>query len=919
MKTFEEFGLDVSGKPDQCKVKCSKCSSTRKNNPEEECVSVNQTLGVGHCFHCGEVFVLEGYDRPKAPKNSKKDYAVPIYDENKWQQSEYLLDYFSSRGISETTLKLNNIGYRFGKIAGKETNIASFPYYKEDNLVNVGYRNLDGKDFRLYPKAEVVFYGLNDLVSGGFLNTKQVIIVEGQVDKLSFNEVGLWNVISVPAGSPFQEGKSANPKLEYLEDDYFVSLASEIDEFVIATDNDYAGMTLASELSTRLGVERCSRIKFGNYKDANEVLVGSGVGELVKLYQNRIPMLEGIVSDVKERMVSYYDKGLESGLETGLDDFDDVFTLGFGYVTLVTGIPEIGKAEKTTNLIPTTEGMKPIIELKSGDKVFNTEGGVCNVVARSEVWKNRPIYRVSFDDGSFVDVDGNHEWYLSSRKARISDSNNRRNKAKRKYKGNGIAPNGTDQTHKRTFSGIVSTKDIKVTTGADNRLNYRLDLPKPVIGKEVDLPIDPYILGAWLGDGNSDSGGFTSDDIEIVDRISENYRVNKLKGKYKYGIIGLKIDLRSLGVLGNKHIPEPYLNSSYSQRLDLIKGLMDTDGHIKANGSCEFSNSNKSIAYQFLRVIRSLGVKATIKSRKPSCNGKLGQTNYRITFTTDLPVFHLTRKLEKIPKIKKNSRSRYLYIKSVELIEYGDTVCIQVDSEDNLYLTGSSYIPTHNSMTIDNLLVRYCEKHNLHCTFYSPETKPLEFHISRLVNIHSGQRVGNPDDKGRIGYSDYVKSVDWVDSHFTFLEPKGNTLSEILALFKASILQNGSKVCVIDPFTRIRIEGDNEQNFIRSMLNELSEFADRYKIHLFIVAHPVKMEAPKGKNPADIQDYPIVKPYDIRGSGTWFDSTDFIISLWRTRKIDNAPIKAYILKSKYWHLAKSHKHAELYLDGFVLS
>lgn len=566
MKTFEDAGININGKEGQFKTLCPKCSKKRSKNPTEECLSVNTDSGLFKCHHCGWAGALDGFKRTAMPTYKDREYSIPTYRAEEWELSQEAMEFFAKRGISETTLRLNHIGSKMGKLAGEECEILSFPYIK-DKIVNVGYRSMESKTFRFFPGAEMCFYGMQNLFTADCLNTKQLVICEGQIDMLSFYEAGITNVISVPQGSPFQEGRTTIPKLEYLEDPFFMALAPEFDEIIIATDNDYAGKALAQELANRLGVERCSRFHFEeSKKDANEILTQLGKESLVSGILNRTPMLQGLVIDIQERMLNYYNKGFDHGLISGIDAFDNVFTLGFPYITLVTGIPEIGK-----------------------------------------------------------------------------------------------------------------------------------------------------------------------------------------------------------------------------------------------------------------------------------------------------------------------------------------------------------------SMFLDNILIGYALNNGVHTTIFSPETKPMEFHVARMVAIKTGQVIGTPEDMDRISYNDYMDAVKWVDRHFTFLEPKSNNLEEVIALFKASILKNGSKICVIDPFSRIRIEGENERMFIRNMLNELSEFAVRHKVHLFIVAHPTKPDMTKPKNPTEIKDVPIVTPYDIKGAGEWFDSSDFIISLWRTRQVDDAPIRAYVLKSKYHHLAKSYKYAEMRINNFRLS
>lgn len=220
------------------------------------------------------------------------------------------------------------------------------------------------------------------------------------------------------------------------------------------------------------------------------------------------------------------------------------------------------------------------------------------------------------------------------------------------------------------------------------------------------------------------------------------------------------------------------------------------------------------------------------------------------------------------------------------------------------------------SVALDNLLVGYAQENGLRTAYFSPETKPTQYHIARIASIHTGKKFGTPEDADRMTYKEYMDALDWMDEHFHFIQPRKNTLEEIMTLAKASVLQHGTNILVIDPYSRIHMDSDVEHRFIRNMLNEMSEFGAKYNVHVFIVAHPTKVE-PVGRssNPTDIRDYPIVTPYNIKGASEWFNSADFILSLWRTRRVPDAPLRMHVLKSKYHHIARSFQYAEMFYNA----
>ena len=245
------------------------------------------------------------------------------------------------------------------------------------------------------------------------------------------------------------------------------------------------------------------------------------------------------------------------------------------------------------------------------------------------------------------------------------------------------------------------------------RVADSLDLP------DAELPVDPYIFGAWLGDGSSGSGHITSGRVESCidpgDGVSDSARLVKALRDAGYdayeaassdntiNVPGLMPDLRETGALNNKHIPVKYLRASRQQRLAVLQGLMDTDGTIGKQRACELSLSDKRLATDALELIRSLGIKASVSWDKPAgyrdADGNLvpGKPRHRIKFTTDQPVFRLPRKARRLPEPGSlRETSKWLYVKSIEPVDPIPARCITVDSPDSTYLI-EGFIPTHNT------------------------------------------------------------------------------------------------------------------------------------------------------------------------------------------------------------------------------
>ncbi|WP_251153652.1 hypothetical protein [Cellulosimicrobium sp. Marseille-Q4280] len=266
--------------------------------------------------------------------------------------------------------------------------------------------------------------------------------------------------------------------------------------------------------------------------------------------------------------------------------------------------------------------------------------------------------------------------------------------------------------------------------GGREAANYAIRLADAIDMPEADLPVDPYVLGAWLGDGNSRGGqicaGFSAactdadgvTDQEWMRRQLERHHTGVhaiASSPFVLAVPGLYRDLRVAGVLGDKHIPATYLRASRSQRLALLQGLMDTDGTVATDGGCELSLCNPALFTDAVELIRSLGIKAstsadpaTITEDDPDAPGskrrRVTGTRYRVRFTTDQVVFRLPRKAARLPEPGAvRETQRWVYVEKVTVGEAAPMRCIKVAHPKHLYLT-DGFIPTHNSVTLQSLI-----------------------------------------------------------------------------------------------------------------------------------------------------------------------------------------------------------------------
>lgn len=361
-----------------------------------------------------------------------------------------------------------------------------------------------------------------------------------------------------------------------------------------------------------------------------------------------------------------------------------------------------GKALALDTPIPTPSGWTTMGEIKEGDQVYDENGKICSVVGATDVMYNRECYRVVFSDDTEIIADAEHQWLTWDRRER---KNHRRNSKRVLVRNWGPARN--DKPKVRT------TKEILDTIVANDRgdANHSITCTAPIEGVDVEWPIDPYVLGAWLGDGSSQGPKIYSDDQGVVDELAAaGELVKKTDRPYEYSLSDDRggevfhasgqrfyTRLKNLGLLNNKHIPEQYLRAHASDRLALLQGLMDTDGHITKKGHCEFTGVNKRLVDGVLDLCLGLGIRATLSEGDATINGRFISKKYRVKFTADIPVFRLKRKLERQYFGLRIRNTDHRFIVAVEPVPSVPVRCIAVDSPNHLYLCSRSYIATHNT------------------------------------------------------------------------------------------------------------------------------------------------------------------------------------------------------------------------------
>jgi replicative DNA helicase len=399
------------------------------------------------------------------------------------------------------------------------------------------------------------------------------------------------------------------------------------------------------------------------------------------------------------------EEGVETGAYFGLRFLDQHLKgLKPGECLMGAGEPGVGKALALDTPLPTPTGWTMMGDVAPGDELLDESGSPCLVEAATEHMVGRPCYRMVFSDGSEIIADAEHQWMTA----------NRRDYMQAWRRGN------STETCIRTTAEIAATLHR-----SDGGVNHSVPVAEPLDLQAANLPVSPYVLGCWLGDGSLEKSRITCAEDELMSYVAdEGFRVSRVDG-IDWKVHGLGRRLAAIGVRDEKRIPLSYLRAGQEQRLALLQGIVDTDGHVSHNGRVEITLMNEPFARDVWELVMTLGMKASFRIDTARLDGRVVGERQRIGFLPDLPVARLERKVARL-KLDGHRRGTHLrrYIVNVERIASVPVRCVQVSSPSSLYLAGETFIPTHNSAVFWTAARRFAERQT---------KKPADRRIGALV------------------------------------------------------------------------------------------------------------------------------------------------------------------------------------------
>ncbi|MFC4495551.1 replicative DNA helicase [Streptomyces ovatisporus] len=680
-----------------------------------------------------------------------------------------------------------------------------------------------------------------------------------------------------------------------------------------AANAEYYAEIVHERAVLRRLVEAGTRITQMGYAADGDVddIVNSAQAEIYQVTEARtsedyLPLgdiMEGALDEI-EAIGSR--SGQMTGVPTGFTDLDSLTNgLHPGQMIVIAARPAMGKALALDTPLPTPTGWTTMGEVGEGDHLLDADGRPTRVVAATGVMHDRPCYRITFDDGTSVVADAEHQWLTDTRASRRS------------------AQQGADGRNgsrkQRTCASVRTTKEIAQTVRcvtADGRSNHSVANAAPLDLPERELPVPPYALGAWLGARAGDATRSTTADPELLDLIEESCggRAEAVPGQVPHAACadcgsecfspfaepgcatcterhgGLPVLLRDTGLPGNGHIPGEYLRASVPQRRALLAGLLDTAGTVKPTGSVQFTVTDRALADGFRELVMSLGHRCGVAAERvrgrsaesaESAESADSTTCYTVTFSTDDEVFRLSRKQQTHRDRRRpvTPRLKRRFIKDVERVGSVPVRCVQVDNPAHLYLATRSMIPTHNS-TLALDFARACSiRHNMPSVIFSLEMGRNEIAMRLLsaearVALHH-MRSGSMTDED---WTRLARQMPGVTEAPLYIDDSPNlSMMEIRAKCRRLKQRNDLKLVVID-YLQLMQTGSSRRP--ESRQQEVSEMSRNLKLLAKELELPVIALSQLNRGPEQRTDKkPMVS--DLRESGSIEQDADMVVLLHR--------------------------------------
>ena len=542
-----------------------------------------------------------------------------------------------------------------------------------------------------------------------------------------------------------------------------------------------------------------------------------------------------LTKGTEDRKQAYLDrknnKGMR-GIPTGFKHLDYILK-GLENETLTTVIAQtgVGKALTLDTPVLTRDGFVPMREIKVGTEVFSRDGKYYPVSAIYPQGK-KAVYRVSFEDGTHVDCCKEHLWMFKT----------------------------TDDVTRCKEWRVASLETIMTNHPIKRDRGYNISIPvtSAIRFDKTNLPLDPYVLGALLGDGGftTDRISFTTVDPSLVDKL--NKRLTSFNGaftqnsgnKIQYNFLSnnarenkLYRCIKSLGLQGTnsetKFIPREYLTAPIQDRLELVRGLVDTDGTVTSRGFVQYHTGSETLCRDFAYLIRSLGYRCRIKVYRR--NGKnLPEYKVHVSAKTRELFSSQHRKEQFEAHYESNRHNHYKLLKVVSIEELNkeeDMQCITVDSPDHTFICGD-FIVTHNTW-LEIIIGANCQLQNYRVlqfvTEMSEEIMRDRYEAVLFAKCYGAMNY-NAFKSGSLSLEDEKKYFEFLEEDLPHFEPLIIATATGVMGVSAAIDKYNPDIVLIDSAYLMEDDQGAKDDWLRvaHITRDLKKLAKRCKKPIFI-------------------------------------------------------------------------------------
>lgn len=532
-----------------------------------------------------------------------------------------------------------------------------------------------------------------------------------------------------------------------------------------------------------------------------------------------------------------------------------------GFLSVIIAMTNTGKAQPLSTKVMTPKGWVKIGDCRVGDLVVSIDGLPTTVTGVFPQGK-KEVVKVTFSDRTSVKCCEDHLWKV------------------------------TDQTGKEH---VKTAKDLAHRLEWTQSMRWYIPMTEVVQFDGATQPLHPYLMGVLLGDGGMSGHGvnITSEDSDILDESNRRLPVGTLMKQRKnkgltYDIIADDRNntnkvinaLRYLGLWGKtshtKFIPECYKICSKQQRLEVLRGLLDTDGSVDERGSIEYSSVSRKLIDDVQFIVESLGGTGTIAVKKTSWTHK-GITKESHTFRCIIKMprgmnpFKLERKKDRYAEALK-FREPHRRIKKIEYVVEEECVCISVGHPSSLYLT-EHCIVTHNSWLLC-IIANHCLELEKKVLFVT-----LEMSSPRMQKRIDSIRYQIPFKM--------IRNAEMEEEEYQYLleEDEGGgdilfadkTMVQRVSDVTALVLEHKPDIVLIDGGYRFKGSGGSSWEATRSVVEELQLTAESTDIP-WVVTTQAGDSSETGK---EKKRGPKMRLWNARYGKEWVIDPDVVIGLYQ--------------------------------------